>query len=327
MKPLFIFLGILLAGILGYKNEPSLRYQLTGIRPGEKPGKVKPATASAQLPDLVTLNVEANLTNPTANLTITAKAGSRVKLVRVDGTNVVVSLPGERLYTGTIPISDTDLDLKAQTAANPPTDPTAAGTIPATDPTATTTTDPTATPTTDPTATPTTDPATAPATDPTAMPATDPATAPAADPAAPATPAPAADPFAVPTTDPATTPATDPAAPATDPTAVATPTPAPTPTRAPATVPAAPRATGAVGIVPIMQASIRGGQIKEFTFAQVLGWKAEPNETVDGETFQAGSVTYKAETIFGVKTLQAKAFIKNGKVQRWIWPKSGMEIK
>ena len=76
-----------------------------------------------------------------------------------------------------------------------------------------------------------------------------------------------------------------------------------------------------------MQASIRSGQIKEFTLAQVLAWKAEPNETVDGEVYQAGTVTYKAETIFGVKTIQAKALIKGGKVQRWIWPKSGMEIK
>ena len=88
-----------------------------------------------------------------------------------------------------------------------------------------------------------------------------------------------------------------------------------------------PRATGAAGIVPIMQASIRGGQIKEFAFAQVLGWKAEPNETVDGQVFQAGTVTYKTETIFGVKTLQAKAYIKNGKVQRWIWLKSDYFIE
>ena len=40
-----------------------------------------------------------------------------------------------------------------------------------------------------------------------------------------------------------------------------------------------------------------------------------------------GTLTYKAETIFGVKTIQAKALITDGKVQRWIWPKSGMEIK
>ena len=85
---------------------------------------------------------------------------------------------------------------------------------------------------------------------------------------------------------------------------------------------------GGVGsVVKVMQTSIRNGQIKEFTYAQVLEWKAEPDETVDGEVFQAGTVTYKAETIFGVKTIQAKALIKAGKVQRWFWPKSRIEIK
>ena len=76
-----------------------------------------------------------------------------------------------------------------------------------------------------------------------------------------------------------------------------------------------------------MQESIRTGQIKEFSFDQVLTWKADADETIDGKTYQIGLASYKAETIFGVKTIQAKALIKDGKVQRWIWPKSGMEIK
>lgn len=80
-------------------------------------------------------------------------------------------------------------------------------------------------------------------------------------------------------------------------------------------------------MVKVMQESIRGAQVKEFTFDQVLGWEAGGDETVDGEIFKTGTVSYKAETIFGVKTIQAKALIKDGKVQRWIWPKSGMEIK
>ena len=80
-------------------------------------------------------------------------------------------------------------------------------------------------------------------------------------------------------------------------------------------------------VVSIMQASVRAEQIKEFTFDQVLDWKAGEDETVDGETYQTGLVSYKAETIFGVKNIEAKALIRNGKVERWIWPKSGMEIK
>ena len=46
-----------------------------------------------------------------------------------------------------------------------------------------------------------------------------------------------------------------------------------------------------------------------------------------GSSFQTGTLNYKAETIFGVRTIQAKALISNGEVVRWIWPKSGMEIR
>jgi hypothetical protein len=80
-------------------------------------------------------------------------------------------------------------------------------------------------------------------------------------------------------------------------------------------------------VVQVMQASIDAGQIKEFTKAQVLRWKASTDEIADGETYQIGLAAYKAETIFGIKTIQAKAMIQSSKVVRWIWPKSGMEIK
>lgn len=104
------------------------------------------------------------------------------------------------------------------------------------------------------------------------------------------------------------------------------PAPEPAPIPEPAPVPTAP-AAGPVDVVKVMQESIRSGQIKEFTFDQVLGWKAAADETVNGVEFQTGTAAYKAETILGVNELQAKAFIKDGKVQRWIWPKTSMEIK
>lgn len=85
---------------------------------------------------------------------------------------------------------------------------------------------------------------------------------------------------------------------------------------------------GPLDIVSVMQGSIKAGEIKEFTLDQVLDWKAsEAPETIDGESYQTGIASYKAETVFGVKTIQAKALIKGGKVTRWLWPKSGMEIK
>jgi hypothetical protein len=84
---------------------------------------------------------------------------------------------------------------------------------------------------------------------------------------------------------------------------------------------------GGADVVRIMQESIRGGQIDEFDYDNVLSWDVGPPEILKGESFEIGTVSYKAETIFGLKTIMAKALIKNGKVQRWIWPESGMEIK
>jgi len=132
------------------------------------------------------------------------------------------------------------------------------------------------------------------------------------------------EPVAIPEAPPMPEPA--PPAPAPIPAPVVTPEPTPAVTPEPTPPPAAP-ADSQVDIVKVMQESIRAAQIKEFTLEQVLDWKAEADEAVDGESYQTGLASYKAETIFGVKTIQAKALIKGGKVQRWIWPKSGMEIK
>ena len=91
--------------------------------------------------------------------------------------------------------------------------------------------------------------------------------------------------------------------------------------------PVAPAALSAEDIVKLMQESIKAKQVQEFAFEQVLGWKAGEEEEIDGENYQTGEAAYKAETIFGVKTIQAKALISEGKVVKWIWPNSGMEIK
>lgn len=122
-------------------------------------------------------------------------------------------------------------------------------------------------------------------------------------------------------------PAAMPEPPASEPTPAPEPTPADEPTAAPEPAPTTAAGPTDADAVTAMQDSIKAAQIKEFTFDQVLEWKAEGDEIVDGETYQTGLASYKAETIFGVKTIQAKALIKGGKVQRWIWPKSGMEIK
>ncbi|MCH2065015.1 MAG: hypothetical protein MK194_14975 [Roseibacillus sp.] len=122
-----------------------------------------------------------------------------------------------------------------------------------------------------------------------------------------------------PKSDPAPSPAPNP-----DP----APSPAPQPEPEPEPEPTAePASLNAEQIVAAMQESVKGGGIKEFKFEQVEGWKAGEEENVDGEMYQTGLAAYKAQTIFGEKVVQAKALIQKGKVVKWIYAKTGMEIR
>ena len=79
-------------------------------------------------------------------------------------------------------------------------------------------------------------------------------------------------------------------------------------------------------IVEVMQQSIKDGAVKVFTFDKVTAWKATEDEEFDGDTYQTGLALYKAVTIFGEKDVEAKALIKNGKVVKWLYANTGMEI-
>ena len=288
MKEFLYFLSIVAAGVLGYKYEPNLRFQLTGEQPGSQVApkavvveQTTPAASPAgpkidltslapsQLPEKILLNTDAKVADSSSGVVMSIDAGNHVKLVRIEGENVVIS-PGEGPFVGKVAISDTDL--MQQLAAKPPS-PVA----PAPEPPAA--------------VTPMPEPVV-------------PTTGDSQEPAATPEPAPAPEP--APVTETAPMPET---------------TPAPVPETTPA-----PAGAGSE-VVKAMQESVKAAQIKEFTFDQVLNWEAGADEAVDGETYQTGLASYKAETIFGVKTIQAKALLKGGKVQRWIWPKSGMEIK
>jgi len=81
-------------------------------------------------------------------------------------------------------------------------------------------------------------------------------------------------------------------------------------------------------IVALMKKFIAGGTLKEFKADQVVTWKAaEEEENIDGVNYQIGLVTYKAQTIFGEKPVNAKALIKGGEIDRWVFAKSGMEMR
>jgi hypothetical protein len=153
----------------------------------------------------------------------------------------------------------------------------------------------------------------------------------AVNPPKPATP----EPVPAPTPEPTPPPVPEPVpAPAPVPTPIPEPVPVPRGESepepvapVPTPVPSVPATLGDADIVKIMQESYRSGLIKEFVVDKVIGWKAIGEEKVDGETYLTGLVDYSAETIFGIKSVQAKALIKDGKVVKWISPKSGMEIK
>jgi hypothetical protein len=135
-------------------------------------------------------------------------------------------------------------------------------------------------------------------------------------------------------TPPATVvaPAPAPAAPAPAPVAkidpvVSNPEPMPVVEPTPAPAPVEDTKLGDDEIIALMKDSIAGGAVKEFTSDQVKGWKTNGEETIDGTEYQTGLAAYEAATIFGVRPVQAKALIKDGKIERWVYAKSGMEIQ
>ncbi len=105
---------------------------------------------------------------------------------------------------------------------------------------------------------------------------------------------------------PATTPATPPAN---------LPEPAPSPT--------APRADA----VALMKEAIGTGTVDAVATGSVLDWKEAPDETIEGVTYQIGVISFTKDTFLGPKTMEAKALIRDGAIARWIWAKSGTELK
>lgn len=105
------------------------------------------------------------------------------------------------------------------------------------------------------------------------------------------------------------------------------PVPEPEPAPEPEPEPAAPTTLNAEQIVAAMKASLEGGSIKELDAKKVINWEAGEDESFDGQQFQVGIATYKEMTILGEKTLQAKALFEEGKLDKWIHAKTGMEIR
>jgi hypothetical protein len=268
MKLVINLLGLAAAAYFGYTFEPKLRPLLTGIQPGalelgrskrvvlDFPGDAPNVDLGSltldQLPKKLVLKTAVDVSDASSGTTMTIKAGSQVKLIRIEGANAVVS-PGDDACVGVLPITDTDLF--QQLAAQPPTGDRLA----------------------------------------VAPPIIMPQEADVPEPELVEAKAPVEE--------------------------------APTTTATTGTVQSSPDTTATADLVVIMQESIKSSEIQEFTSDQVSEWRAEADESVEGVNYKTGSATFKAETLLGSKTLKAKALIKNGKVQRWVWPHTGKQMK
>ncbi len=309
MKLILLSCIAALAGVLGYLSESSIRPILLGDPNGKKSGEAagKPeimlgeepsidffAFAPEQLPKTIKIKKTVQFTDKDSGLLITMKEGSSVNLVRIESRGAVVS-PLNTNFKRVIPIHFTDLEEQMRSVS--PQAPSAAPQV-ANNP--------------------------APTID-TAPPA--PAPAPPQAPTPVVSPTPPEDELfdepVVNTTPPMnTTP---------DPVVNTSPAPAPVPTPAPApALTPEPTATGPMSssdVVAIMKNSLMNKQIHEIGFEQVSNWQPGPVETIGGQSYDTGTIIYSTEFLGTKRDVEAKALIQNGKVIRWIWPKSGIELK
>jgi len=80
-------------------------------------------------------------------------------------------------------------------------------------------------------------------------------------------------------------------------------------------------------IVALLKADVGAGKVTEFKAKQVTQWNAGEEIDFDGEAYQTGLVTFKAETILGVQEHEALALIEDGKVYKWMWAKTKLEMR
>lgn len=79
-------------------------------------------------------------------------------------------------------------------------------------------------------------------------------------------------------------------------------------------------------LVERMKDSVKQGEVRELLANQILGWKANGTEQIDGRTYQIGLVAYEAETLFGTQKFIARALFYEGSIHRWICDQSMMDI-
>lgn len=280
MKAFIIFIGMALAGVLGYIYEPTLRPQLLGKLPPislpvAKTPVLKPAPdfsslTPEQLPSSITLKAQVNVKDPGTGVTIPIDAGSNVIPKRIEGANVIVQAP-QSASLFPVPVNQTDLSeiLAARPPASPSRPPVDSATSVFGSETA--------------------------GNPPNALDAVT-ESKPEAPPVNPAPePAPAPAPTA-PELAPQVTEIPD-----TPPAAIAQP-------------------SGNPPTIKAMQESLKAGEIDTIKPDQVRKFEPGPEQAHDGVSYQTGIVEYKGDSIFGPKISKATALVKDGKVVKWLWP-------
>lgn len=76
----------------------------------------------------------------------------------------------------------------------------------------------------------------------------------------------------------------------------------------------------------IMQQSLLADEVSHFTVAEIVGFKNSGQVELDGVTYDFGILEYRENTIFGERIQEAQALIREGKVEKWMWPSNGMRI-
>jgi len=77
------------------------------------------------------------------------------------------------------------------------------------------------------------------------------------------------------------------------------------------------------GTYQVLLSSMTAGDVTEVTPASISKWEDPQQENVDGKNYWTIVVTYTTKTMFGDFTTHAKAFIYNGRVEKWLYRDSG----
>ena len=75
--------------------------------------------------------------------------------------------------------------------------------------------------------------------------------------------------------------------------------------------------------VALMKESVAGGAVEGLTVEKVKNWRSTGYEEIDGVGYQTGTAVFDKQTYFGEFETEAKALIRNGKVERWVLPGVG----